>query len=254
MDPQKIYKFLDSAEHDLAHAIETLRQASKTAAFEGSGVIAQKVPVDIQSVIEAVARIQTGTGVGTISYVKDLVIGANGSDFIDSMQQRPAAQPAAPQIPSQPSSAILGEKSLKKFYKDSLKEYAEPNGLNFDALCEDPAFGCENIDDDPMLDCSDDIYSQTAAQLDGIYDDPEMNIDMDAVANAPTFNGDCGDLVNQMHPEDMSMSDIRQMMVEPASAGVSGERMSVDAISGIGDDMGEILNDDYMNPDTNGLD
>lgn len=238
MDISKFYKSLDAARKDIEKVATDLRRVEKEASFV-DGIIAEKIPVNIAAIREALEHIVSDDGTGTMNGVMNILLGVSGADLLSDdikmeREKSSGAKPAAPAIDTTPhtengaQSSILGEskkRSLKDFYKDPMKESA--------SLAFGPTLNYAELLDNPYLSGGDphSYESDFASNVDdfgfgamdrGLANDPAAEYSDDAVQ----FNGDFDDFANDLDPNGMSFEDIRNKYEEPAEEFVGGEEVT----------------------------
>jgi len=238
MDISKFYKSLDAARKDIEKVATDLRRVEKEASFV-DGIIAEKIPVNIAAIREALEHIVSDDGTGTMNGVMNILLGVSGADLLSDdikmeREKSGSAKPAAPAIDTTPhtengaQSSILGEskkRSLKDFYKNPMKESA--------SLAFGPTLNYAELLDNPYLSGGDQhsYESDFASNVDdfgfgamdrGLANDPAAEYSDDAVQ----FNGDFDDFANDLDPNGMSFEDIRNKYEEPAEEFVGGEEVT----------------------------
>lgn len=234
MDISKFYKSLDSIRKDLSNIASDLRKVEKEASFV-DGIIAEKVPVNVAAVREAIENISEGDGTGTLNYVINILLGVSGADLLSDeikFERSKSSASSTPKIDTTPhtengaQSSILGESTLKKFYKGSEKQNLQERGfmfgsrLDYEQLLNNPYLGGSEIDEvsSPGFSYDDPMFDSFNA---GVADDPAARYQSDAVQ----FNGDFDDFANNLDPNSMSVDEIKSRFEEPASEFTTGEEV-----------------------------
>ena len=234
MDISKFYKSLDSIRKDLSNIASDLRKVEKEASFV-DGVIAEKVPVNVAAVREAIENISDGDGTGTLNYVINILLGVSGADLLSDeikFERSKSSAASAPKIDTTPhtengaQSSILGESTLKKYYKDSKKQNLQERGflfgsrLDYEQLLNNPFLGGSAIDEvaNPGFSYDDPMFDDFNA---GVADDPSAQYQSDAVQ----FNGNFDDFANDLDPNSMSVDEIKSRFEEPAAEFTTGEEV-----------------------------
>lgn len=265
MDPQKMFHTLQKAQDNIYSAIEILEQVKRESAAE-KGTLAEKMPVNVQSVLDSLEIIADGEGQGTINGLMDLLLGASGSDFVDTGRDKKSSTPEleqpleeTPDLSTGPKSSIVQQESLKKFYNDSRKSMKEEvSGLSWDSIVEDERFGLlddeDDYDGDYVGDVADTLESFGIDMSEDFIEDDSNYFDYEDDYDGPSWNGDLGDFTDDMFPEDLTMNEMRTRM-EQQTGPVSGRpasTMSVaksfgkmkDDIPGVDDFGDDIIYDD----------
>lgn len=261
MDPQKLFKQLESVQDNLNGVLDIL-DSVKVEASTSRGSLKELLPVNIQAVYDSIERLASGEGQGTVNGLMDLLLGASASDFISPKRNSTKAAEVdeeglqdAPDLSNGPKSSIVSE-SIEKFYKKNKKAPMKESHLSWDAIIEDDAFGFDDDDDEDEYfdDVTDTLRDFGIDMSEDLIEDDESYYDYQDDYDGPSWNGDFNDFADDLFPEDLSIQEMKTRM-EHETGPVGGrpvKRSALDVAKSFGrsDDIPDLDDvDDFSDED-----